>query len=146
MVNDPPSSFAIRPKTSTSPNFFPEAAREAATVFDPFYEGCSVTKLCFGAPVNCIDSKNCKAITAVTVNGDKYEFEMKATGNAAWVGVGLSSDAKMGDDSVIECVKDGSSVKAYMSWTSGPPNGYAATRLSNVSTPAFFIVTNIYWA
>lgn len=69
---------------------------------------------------------------AVTVTGEKYEFEIKATNNAAWVGVGLSDDAKMGDDSVIECAKKGSGVSAYMSYTSGAPN-YGAQRLSNVT-------------
>jgi hypothetical protein len=88
--------------------------------------------LCFGAPANCINSKNCKAAVAVTVSGEKYEFEMKATNNAAWVGVGLSEDEKMGDDSVIECAKKGSSVGAHMSWTSGSPN-FGAARLNNVT-------------
>lgn len=91
-----------------------------------------MTKLCFGAQsAGCLVSKNCKAIVAVTVTGDKYDFEMKADSNAAWVGVGLSDDNKMGDDSVIECVKRGTGVAAYMSWTSRTP--FSATRLSNVS-------------
>lgn len=130
--DDPISNIPSRRPSSTPPNFSPEI-RETETVFDPFYEGCGVTKLCFGAPVNCINSKNCKAVVAVTVSGDKYEFEMKATGNAGWVGVGLSDDEKMGEDSVIECAKRGSSVAAYMSWTSGPPN-YGSARLNNVTT------------
>lgn len=91
-----------------------------------------MTKLCFGAPANCVQSKNCKAVVAVTVSGERYEFEMKANVNPGWVGVGLSDDDKMGDDSVIECVKDGNRpVRAYMSWTSGAPN-YGAKRLNNV--------------
>lgn len=38
----------------------------------------------------------------------------------------------MGDDSVIECVKRGNGVAAYMSYTKGAPN-YGAPRLANVS-------------
>ncbi|KAJ3637706.1 hypothetical protein MTP99_001143 [Tenebrio molitor] len=129
-ADDPISNVPNRRKSTTPPNFVQESAKEAEIVFDPFYEGCAVTKLCFGAPANCINSKNCKAAVAVTVSGEKYEFEMKATNNAAWVGVGLSEDEKMGDDSVIECAKKGSSVGAHMSWTSGSPN-FGAARLNN---------------
>lgn len=68
----------------------------------------------------------------MTVAGDKYDFELKAEPSAAWVGVGLSEDDKMGDDSVIECVKRGNGVAAYMSYTKGSPN-YGAPRLANVS-------------
>ncbi|XP_044263845.1 putative ferric-chelate reductase 1 homolog [Tribolium madens] len=128
-TDDPISNIPSRRPSSTPPSFSPEI-REVETVFDPFYEGCGVTKLCFGAPANCLNSKNCKAVVAVTVSGDKFEFEMKATGNAGWVGVGLSDDDKMGDDSVIECAKRGSNVAAFMSWTSGPPN-YGSARLNN---------------
>ncbi|KAJ8971790.1 hypothetical protein NQ314_000536 [Rhamnusium bicolor] len=131
-VNDPiPSSpnRPNRPTTTTPPNFMPEVHREAAMDFDPFYDGCTVNKLCFGAPSNCVGSRSCKAVVAVTVTGDKYDFELKADSNAAWVGVGLSDDEKMGDDSVIECVKRGSGVASYMSWTSSSP--YSAVRLNN---------------
>lgn len=74
---------------------------------------------------------------AVTVAGDKYDFELKAEPSAAWVGVGLSEDDKMGDDSVIECVKRGNGVAAYMSYTKGSPN-YGAPRLANVSVDRVF--------
>lgn len=83
-----------------------------------------------------MSSKNCKAAVAVTVNGDKYDFELQATDNAAWVGAGLSSDAQMGDDSVIECVKEAAGVDTYMSWTSPRPN-LGVSRLTNVNFNAF---------
>jgi hypothetical protein len=68
---------------------------------------------------------------------------MKATSNAAWVGVGLSEDEKMGDDSVIECAKKGSSVGAHMSWTTGSPN-FGAARLNNVTVVVYvpFAIAN----
>ncbi|XP_056640678.1 putative ferric-chelate reductase 1 homolog [Diorhabda sublineata] len=115
--------------TTTPPYFSPPATNAASTEFDPFYEGCDYYKLCFGHPRGCEKTRNCKAVTAITVTGDKYDFEMKADGNAGWVGVGLSDDSKMGDDSVIECVKDGNRLRTYMSWTNNRP--YGATRLNN---------------
>lgn len=109
--------------STTAPNFItPKSNKEAATEFDPFYKGCDVDKACFGAPDGCIASKNCKAVVAITVLGDKYDFELKAINNAQWVGVGLSDDTFMGNDSVIECVNEGRNVKAYMSYTIPRPN------------------------
>ncbi|KAG5873692.1 hypothetical protein JTB14_016859 [Gonioctena quinquepunctata] len=97
---------------------------------DPFYRGCGETKYCFGAPEGCTVSQNCNSAVTVHPTGDSHIFEMKAGGNAAWVGVGLSDDNKMGDDSVIECVKlPNGQVDAYMSWTGAKP--YSSTRLSD---------------
>lgn len=84
---------------------------------DQFYNGCYSSKGCFGAPEGCVKTKNCKAVVATIVRGDRYEFEMKALGDAKYVAVGLSEDEKMGDDSVIECVREGNGAKAYMSRT-----------------------------
>lgn len=120
-----------RTDTTTPPYFQPAAPKESSTEFDSFYEGCGNVKLCFGSPEGCISSRNCKAVTAVTVTGEIYDFELKASGNVAWVGVGLSNDTKMGDDSVIECVKGGNGVQAFMSYTGIQP--YRAVRLTNVS-------------
>lgn len=52
--------------------------------------------------------------------------------NPAYVAIGLSSDDKMGDDSVMECIPEGGTIRAYTSWTSPPPN-YGATRDGVVS-------------
>ncbi|XP_076268127.1 putative ferric-chelate reductase 1 homolog isoform X1 [Rhynchophorus ferrugineus] len=128
-ANDPYVNLSTPPDEQTPPNFVPFQPKESSTQFDPFYEGCSVTKLCFGAPAGCVASQNCKSVVAVTVTGEKYDFELKAENNAAWVGVGLSADDKMGDDSVIECVKKGTGVSAYMSETTVP--NYGSPRLSN---------------
>lgn len=117
----------------TPPHFFPEESTQANIKADPFYEGCGAKKLCFGDTDNCVSSQNCKAAVVVTVSGDRYEFEMKALNNAKWVGVGLSSDNKMGEDSVIECVQETTTnVKAYLSWTTPRPK-LNAVRISNVS-------------
>lgn len=132
-VNDDPlPPRPNRPISSTPPYYRAETPQQSSAEFDPFYADCSVRKLCFGVPQNCVASKNCKAVAAVTVSGDQYEFELKAGNNAAWVGVGLSHDQKMGEDSVIECVKTpNGGVAAYMSWTTAKP--YSSTRLTNVS-------------
>lgn len=106
----------------TPPHYVPEETTAATRISDPFYDGCASKKLCFGVPDKCVSSQNCKAVVAVTVSGDRYEFELKAVGSPAWVGVGLSDDNKMGDDSVLECVKEGNSVRPYLSWTTPRPN------------------------
>ncbi|KAL1497531.1 hypothetical protein ABEB36_008475 [Hypothenemus hampei] len=129
-ANDPQFSFPLHNNGPTPPNYIPRQVKQNSAEFDPFYQGCSVTKLCFGSPANCVESKNCKAAVAVTVAGDKYDFELKAESSAVWVGVGLSEDDKMGDDSVVECVKRGNGIAAFMSYTNGNPN-YGAPRLPN---------------
>lgn len=53
---------------------------------------------------------------------------------AAYISVGLSNDAKMGEDSVIECVNESSGVNAYTSITrSTTPGDYGARRSTIVS-------------
>lgn len=91
---------------------------------DPIYDGCGETKTCFGFPDNCVSTKSCRAITAVTVRGERYEFELKtaAEDNARYVAVGLSEDTKMGDDSVVECVRENGRIQPYASWTTPRPN------------------------
>ncbi|KAL3289082.1 hypothetical protein HHI36_003524 [Cryptolaemus montrouzieri] len=130
LVDDPAPSLPSSPFSSTPPTFERPNYHEAAMDFDPFYTGCTSTKLCFGSPDGCVRTKSCQAAVAISVAGDKVDFELKATQNAAWVGVGLSDDEKMGDDSVIECAKNGNQLGAYLSWTEGKPN-YGATRLKN---------------
>ena len=53
--------------------------------------------------------------------------------NPAYVAVGLSNNDKMGDASVMECVPEAGSIRAYTSYTSGAPN-YGITREQVVST------------
>ncbi|XP_050316010.1 putative ferric-chelate reductase 1 homolog [Anthonomus grandis grandis] len=129
-ANDPQIAFPTQQNQPTPPNYLPTQPKENSAEFDPFYDGCTVNKLCFGSPASCVNSRNCKAVVAVSVSGDKYDFEMKADSSASWVGVGLSDDDKMGDDSVVECIKKNNGVAAYMSYTSGSPN-YGASRLPN---------------
>lgn len=62
---------------------------------DPFYTGCHITKNCFGAPDGCVNSKDCVAAVAVTVEGEQYIFEVQARRRAKYVAVGLSDDKNM---------------------------------------------------
>lgn len=104
------------------------------TPADAFYNGCFSTKGCFGAPDGCVRSKDCKAVVAITVRGDRYEFEVKAPKEAIYVAVGLSHDDKMGDDSIVECVRQGNGAKAYMSRTTARNNpGLGVVRLPRVN-------------
>lgn len=84
---------------------------------NPIYEGCGTTKACFG-PGECLATKSCSMMVSVLVKGEEYEFEMMADGGR-YVAVGLSDDANMRDDSVVECVQNTSNnipVQAYRSW------------------------------
>ncbi|KAK4883790.1 hypothetical protein RN001_000061 [Aquatica leii] len=109
-------------RISTPPHYIPEDDNVPHVQFDNFYEGCEATKTCFGHPDGCVSKQNCKAVAAIRVaNSNQYEIELKATGSPKWVGLGLSNDNKMGDDSVVECVNEGNGIKAYMSWTTPRP-------------------------
>lgn len=49
--------------------------------------------------------------------GDRYIYELRSSRTAGYVALGLSNDDKMGRDSVVECVKESGTVKAYTSMT-----------------------------
>lgn len=110
-----PARTSRRPTTTTPTPFSPEPEPEAPAQQDPLYDGCGSLRSCFGAPAGCIAKRNCNAAVAVAVRGTRYEFEMKAL-KALYVAVGLSDDAKMGGDSVVECQTVGGKVQAFMSW------------------------------
>lgn len=61
---------------------------------DPIYNGCGTEKTCFGFPGGCVETKSCRAVVSCLVQGDRYEFDMKAS-NSAYVAVGLSQDVNM---------------------------------------------------
>lgn len=58
---------------------------------------------------------------------------MRSLKGAAYIAMGLSKDRNMGDDSVMECVKKGSEVKLYSSWTVTDGGDYGAPRDGVVS-------------
>ena len=68
---------------------------------------------------------------SVSTDG-KVIFEMRSWKAAKYIAMGLSTDKEMGDDSVMECVKEGDEIKAYSSWTVVGAN-YASVREGIVS-------------
>lgn len=95
---------------------------------DIIYNGCGDSKTCFGIPNNCIETRSCVSFTAVKVEGDKYVFEMRSPPRAAYIATGLSTDDKMGDDSVMECIYESGSVRAVSSWTTVGSGKFDAPR------------------
>ena len=76
-----PISLSGYTAAPTRAPYVPVAEVESAntvSAMDPFYDGCGVSKTCFGSPNGCLSKKNCRSISAVTVRGDIYEFEMKS--------------------------------------------------------------------
>lgn len=72
---------------------------------------------------------SCTIFSSVKVRGAVFELEMKTTDpEAAYVALGFSTDARMGDDLVTECVKDRGQVAVFTSYTSGPPS-YGTSRV-----------------
>jgi hypothetical protein len=51
----------------------------------------------------------------------KYIFEMRSRKGASFIALALSHNAKMGSDSVVECVKDYGRVKLFNSLTTDNP-------------------------
>ncbi|XP_033253434.1 putative ferric-chelate reductase 1 homolog isoform X3 [Drosophila miranda] len=128
----PQPAFGAALPTTRAPHVPPNyvAPSAVAATADPFYNGCGVSKNCFGLPDGCVNSKTCTSVAAVTVRGDIYEFELQSGrgNNTAYVAVGLSEDAKMGEDLTTECVPENGRVVMYSSLTSATP--YAAVRTS----------------
>jgi DOMON domain len=58
---------------------------------------------------------------------------MKSVKSAGYVALGLSDDDKMGRDSVVECINESGSVKAYTSMTVVANKKYDSPRTGIVS-------------
>ncbi|XP_031831549.1 putative ferric-chelate reductase 1 homolog isoform X2 [Nomia melanderi] len=108
-------------RTTTPPYFSPTVDHETKESEDSIYTGCGSEKNCFGSPAGCIEAKNCKAMVAVLVRGERYLFELQAH-DSKYVAVGLSNDSYMGDDSVVECTNEDGEIALHMSWNSGKTN------------------------
>ncbi|XP_070495910.1 putative ferric-chelate reductase 1 homolog isoform X2 [Chironomus tepperi] len=89
------------------------------SIHDTIYDGCDDYKECFGFGFSedCVSSRDCLSFGAVYKDGDDFIFEMKGQAGNGYIASGLSTDGRMGDDSVVECVKQGNDVKMYMSYT-----------------------------
>lgn len=147
LVGDPVGISTTRaPVTTrrTSTTTAPITQRPTPTNYyeNPIYTGCGVSKACFGFPAKCRETKTCDALVTVSVRGSKYVFELSSS-SGGYVAVGLSDDASMGDDSVMECVVVGNRIGLYQSWNKDKKNiriNNTGLQLKNFS----FIDNNIY--
>jgi len=76
---------------------------------DQAYMDCKdMTLKCFGMPDGCVDKQNCDVLLTAKPTQSGADFIMYWNYNSSaqnrWVGAALSSDQKMGDDSVTECI------------------------------------------
>lgn len=67
-----------------------------------------------------------------TLDG-KFIFEMRSTSQSAYIASALSFDRRMGEDSVIECVRNGDKVEIFSSYTIRESGTYDAIRYGIVS-------------
>lgn len=58
---------------------------------------------------------------SILAQDDKFNV-LDILDNPAYVAVGLSTDNRMGEDAVMECVPENGQVRAYTSWTTPSPN------------------------
>lgn len=109
----------VTPRTSTTSAPATSKPVANARAFSSLYEGCGVTKACFGSPSNCESKGNCQYMTTVLERGNKFVFELMTSTEkgAKYVAVGLSNNQLMGGDLVMECVLMGTGeVKVFQSW------------------------------
>ncbi|KAL4235511.1 DOMON domain-containing protein frrs1L [Mactra antiquata] len=85
---------------------------------------CGMTKGCF---VKCDTRTDCDYMVTWRDLGNEVQFEIfgkpdPSYRDAAWVAVGFSTDTKMGDDSVTECVYSNGQFAAFNSYNPGYSN------------------------
>lgn len=104
------------PEPEPEPETEPEPSAEPAPEPEPStaeaYTGCFKDKSCFGEPKGCESSGTCDYMFSWKVEGDKAVWEGYRKGSG-YVGIGVSTDTKMGNDIMFLCSKGG--VKEYMS-------------------------------
>ena len=53
------------------------------------YQGCGITKACFGIPSHCVPNRSCAMLGAVTYDNPDFTFELLSTGTFLKDGVGV---------------------------------------------------------
>ncbi|CAG7716596.1 unnamed protein product [Allacma fusca] len=80
------------------------------------YHGCGKKKGCIGDPPDCVKTKSCSSVVTYGEDDDFVKFELMGRAGK-YVAIGLSWDRFMGNDSVMECVREyRTQVNAYVSW------------------------------
>ena len=101
---------------------------------DDVYQGCGVTKGCFGMPASCETSKNCELIvTYVTLEGSgdvTFTISSGSAGVDQYLGVGLGGSEEMYDANVMFCYAlNNGTTDVAMSWND--PSGRASPILED---------------
>ena len=86
------------------------------------YSKCFDLKGCFGHPEGCITKRNCEIIaTYKKMTSSEFQFEIgfSSSESSGYAAIGLSTDNKMGDDSVMACTIDNGKIDVNMYWNTG---------------------------
>eukprot|EP00096_Caligus_rogercresseyi_P002503 TRINITY_DN1465_c0_g1_i2.p1 TRINITY_DN1465_c0_g1~~TRINITY_DN1465_c0_g1_i2.p1 ORF type:complete len:658 (-),score=127.14 TRINITY_DN1465_c0_g1_i2:80-2053(-) len=71
----------------------------------PIYDGCGLSKSCFGMPRGCVNTKDCSSMVSYELNGLNLKFNLIGK-SSGYISVGLSDDTRMGDDLTTSCFYD----------------------------------------
>lgn len=112
-----PSYIFKSPTAVMSPGFY---ASDDYAICD---ETKGEEKFCFGMRSsttinNCIETRDCKVLVAVSIKNGIISFEMRSpTPSGTWFAVGLSKDGQMGDDLVFVCkVNENNQIELKTLW------------------------------
>lgn len=84
---------------------------------------CYATEGCSGLPDGCVLNGNCKILLRYAKMNDTVHFAMHSyIGPSHYMAMALSTDQNMGEDSVTECIRDGTNLILRYSWNEGRTN------------------------
>lgn len=72
-----PANQAPITTTSTSTTSTTTALPEIDTI--DVYQGCAITKTCFGFPDGCIATRNCISFGSITFRDDRFIYELQSS-------------------------------------------------------------------
>lgn len=85
-----------------------------------FYKNCGDLKICFGIPENenCVANKNCTVVSSIQKLENSLVIDLKSTdANLSYIALGFSTDNLMGDDFVLECLRQNNKFQFFASKT-----------------------------
>lgn len=108
-------------------------------------------------PPNCVQQQSCLAVVTAAFIDDRLVFELESgdgrfltekqspkavmwiilSVNVGYVSLGISRDAVMGEDSVMECVVENGIVRSYNSWNT-PRGNHRVEVVSNLKIFGLF--------
>ena len=112
----------------------PAPTTESAAGHHPVYDGCDVSKTCYGLVSGCEDYNDCDVLATWRVRPQVTTVELfsRRSANNRYAAMALSNDDKMGEDTVIGCVSAGGKVEALLSWNDGRNNVPMIEKFGNV--------------